>query len=180
MDRPLIELGKVFHRSRLYDKDVAMDRFRQGFEILKNEFEDIDLYIENNCYSVSNFFNYGDNTPFMLLSLQDFQDLKLKIDFNLLLDIGHLQVSSKSLGLDFNHELQMLFNESDYIHISDNDALHDQHFALHEDGFLINKINTLDWNNKVVTLEVCEGIEALKETYNIVSSLYQVVEVEAL
>ncbi len=170
VDRPVCELGKVFSRSSLYDKDKAINKFCHGFDLLKHKFNDIKIYLENNCYSSSNFNNYGDDIPFMLLSLDDYQNFKSKIDFNLLLDIGHLQVSSKTLGLVFEKELQKLFKESDYIHISGNDALHDQHLGLIKGNGLGKKIRNLSWDNKIITLEVYQGIEALKETYSIISS----------
>jgi sugar phosphate isomerase/epimerase len=170
VDRPVSELGKAFNHSALYDKETAMNQFCTGFNSLQQKFDDVKIYIENNCYSSSNFFNYGDNIPFMLLSSYDYKDLKSKINFNLLLDIGHLLVSSKTLGFDFEKELQILFKESDYIHLSDNDALHDQNLGLFNNGTLVEKVKNLDWNNKTITLEVYEGLEVLKETFNVISS----------
>ncbi|MCP3900208.1 MAG: TIM barrel protein [Desulfobacteraceae bacterium] len=170
VDRPICELGKVFSHSSLYDKDKAINKFCHGFDLLKHKFDDIEIYIENNCYSSSNFINYGDDIPFMLLNLDDYEKFKSKINFHLLLDIGHLHVSAKTLGLVFEKELQNLFKESDYIHISGNDALHDQHLGLIKGNGIGKKIKNLNWDNKIITLEVCQGIEALKETYSIISS----------
>jgi sugar phosphate isomerase/epimerase len=170
VDRPVSELGKIFKHSDLYDKDSAINQFCNSFNLLKYKFDDIKIYIENNCYSSSNFFNFGDNTPFMLLNLQDYQNLKAKIHFNLLLDIGHLLVSSKTLGLDFEKELKALFKESDYIHISDNDTLHDRNFGVFNESTLIKKLSNLDWTNKTITLEVYDGLNALRNTYNTIAS----------
>jgi len=172
VDRPVCELGKTFGQVDLYDKEMSINKFCNSFELLRQNFDDIKLYIENNCYSRSNFLNYGKNIPFMLLSFKDYQSLKKKINFNLLLDIGHLQVSAKTLGLDFERELNELFKESDYIHISNNDALHDQNLGVIKNSNLVKKIENLDWANKTVTLEVYEGLDALKETYNTISSFF--------
>ncbi len=131
------ELGKVFKHSELYNREQAINQFCKGFEFLRNKFDDVELYIENNCYSSSNYFVYNNFIPFMLLNLQDYQNLQSKIDFNLLLDIAHLLVSAKTLGCDFEKELGVFFEGTDYIHISGNDALHDQNFGLLEDCSLI-------------------------------------------
>jgi sugar phosphate isomerase/epimerase len=170
VDPPVGELGKVFKHSELYNREQAVNQFCKGFEFLRHKFDDVELYIENNCYSSSNCFVYNNSIPFMLLNLQDYQNLQSKIDFKLLLDIAHLLVSSKTLSCDFEEELNLLFKKTDYIHISNNDALHDQNLGLTKESNLVHKMKNLAWDTKIVTLEVYESIEVLKETYKIISS----------
>ena len=45
---------------------------------------------------------------------------------NILTDIGHLKVSSKTLNFKFLDELDKFLTYSDYLHISDNDSFSDQ------------------------------------------------------
>ncbi len=170
VDRPVGEIGKKFGRSHLYDREKAMKNFIAGFHLLKKEFKDIDLYVENNCYSASNYQVYGSNFPFMLLSFQDYKELKNEIDFNLLLDIGHLMVSAGTFRSDFKKEFQDMFEISDYIHISNNDSRHDQNLGLAEKSRLFEILSGCDWENKTVSLEIYEGLDALTDTYSIVSS----------
>ena len=171
MDRPVDEIGKKFGKSNLYDKEKALENFIDGFHMLKNEFNDINLYIENNCYSESNYMVYGNNAPFMLLTVHDFTELRKRIDFALLMDIGHLMVSANTFHLDFKKEFQDMFEASDYIHISNNDRRHDQNMGLTCESKLFKILNDYQWENKTVTLEIYDGFKALNKTYEIVSSL---------
>jgi len=171
VDRPVGEIGRKFGKSDLYDQEKAINRFVDGVGCLQNEFKGIELYIENNCYSASNYQVYGSNPPFMLLDFQDYQSLKGEIEFKLLLDIGHLLVTANTCHLDFDREFQGMFENSDYIHISDNDALHDQNLGLTEESRLLQMLNRCDWKQKTISLEIYEGWDALKETYSIVSDL---------
>ena len=173
VDRPIEEIGKKFGRSKLYDREKALNNFTDGFYRLKDEFKDIDFYIENNCYSASNYQVYGSKAPFMLLNFQDYEELRKKIDFKLLLDIGHLMVSAGTFDIDFKKEFQDMFKISDYIHISSNDSKHDQNLGLEKKSQLVEILNSCDWKNKTVSLEIYKGpdtlTDALIDTYSIVS-----------
>ena len=171
VDRPVDEIGKKFGKSNLYDKQKALKYFIAGFQILKDEFTDINLYIENNCYSESNYMVYGNNAPFMLLTFHDFTELRKRIDFALLMDIGHLMVSANTFHLDFKKEFQGMFEASNYIHISNNDRRHDQNIGLTDQSKLFKILNNYQWKNKTVTLEIYDGFKALNNTYKIVSAL---------
>lgn len=170
VDRPVEEIGKKFGRSCLNDREKALEYFTQGFHCLRDEFKDIDLYIENNCYSASNYQVYGSNFPFMLLNFQDYKELRKKIDFRLLLDIGHLMVSTGTFRSGFKEEFKEMFEISDYIHISNNDSRHDQNLGLSKKSGLVEMLSGCDWENKTVSLEIYEGPDALADTYSIVSS----------
>ena len=106
----------------------------------------------------------------MLLNFQDYKELQKKINFKLLLDIGHLMVSAGTFDIDFKKEFQELFNISDYIHISSNDSRHDQNLGLGKKSKLVEILNSCDWKNKTMSLEIYKGTDALIDTYSIVSS----------
>jgi sugar phosphate isomerase/epimerase len=171
VDRPVNEIGQQFGKSKIYSRKKALKRFVSGFQILKEEFNEIDLYIENNCYSESNGQVYGSDVPFMLLGADDYKELRNQIEFHLLLDIGHLMVTANTCHLDFEKEFQSLFNHSDYIHISSNDGKHDQNFGLTDKGKLFEILTDCNWENKIISLEIYEGLKALRNTYSMVSSL---------
>ncbi len=169
VDRPVAEIGKQFGKSGLYPEKDAVEQFTRGFRELAIEFKDIRLYIENNCYSQSNHTVYSPSIPFMLLGSKDVRELKELLEFNLLLDVGHLLVSSNSCGLAFENQFEALFSQSDYIHISDNDSLHDRNLGLTEKSSLLKYLSEYDWKDKIITLEVYAGMPVLKKTFDTVS-----------
>ena len=90
----------------------------------------------------------------------------LLIDFHLLLDIAHLKVSCKSLNLDFQKEFDNLVEQTDYIHVSDNNSLEDQNLPLIEGSELSKILVTKDFKGCNFTLEVFGKINDLKTSFN--------------
>lgn len=173
IDIRVSEIGKKISKNNLFDKNKAMQKFCDGFEELKSLAEDVKLYIENNVFSFTNHKTYNGDNIFMLTSSNECDELKNKIDFNLLLDVSHLKVSSKTLGLNFENELKKMIVISDYIHISDNDALHDLNHKLQKDSSLIKLLKEQDLKNKKFTLEIYDDMNAIKETYSILQEVIQ-------
>ncbi len=170
VDVGISELGKKIANKSLFDKQMAIERFCDGVNYIRNELGDLDIYIENNVFSHSNFKEYRGQNIFMLTSYHDYISLKERLDFKLLLDVAHLKVSSNTLALEFEFELDHLLNESDYIHISDNDGLHDLNHAIEIESYLYRRLK-----NKVfakdITLEVYGDIQAIKSSYHVVQEL---------
>ena len=134
------EIGKAILEGHLCNTKQAYERFCNGFNLIKNESKGIDIYIENNVYSKTNFNIYGLQIPFMLTSPDEYRELQQYIDFKLLLDVAHLYVSSRSLGFDFDSYLDQMIMETDYVHLSDNDGWHDQNAEFTSDSKLLDKI----------------------------------------
>jgi sugar phosphate isomerase/epimerase len=155
-------LGKSIPKLELYDRNKSIKRFFDGYRIVKNLAGDLTLYIENNVLSSTNFINYGLN-PFMLTTFDEYTELQQSEPFNILLDVAHLKVSCSTLGLDYKSEFGKLSALTDYIHISDNDGLHDQNLGFTKDSELLNLLRNIDLKSKTVTLEVYAGIDAIKE-----------------
>lgn len=88
VDRPVSEIGKKFGKSNLSDKRKAVQNFTKGFGLLREEFREIDFFIENNCYSESNYRVYGNDIPFMLLNFHDYRALKKKLISTCFLILG--------------------------------------------------------------------------------------------
>jgi sugar phosphate isomerase/epimerase len=173
IDIKVSEIGKKLSKDSLFDKQKAMQRFCDGFKELQALAGDVKLYVENNVFSSTNHKTYNGNNIFMLTSSKEYDELKNKIDFNLLLDVAHLKVSSKTLGLDFEEELSYMISQSDYIHISDNDALHDLNHKLQEDSNLVQLLKKQVLKNKDFTLEIYDDMDAIKETYTILQEVIQ-------
>lgn len=171
IDIEVDEIGKEVAKKETGDIECALKRFYKGFLDLKKEAGDIKLYVENNVYSHSIFRRYGNNNPFMLTTANDYQTLKKKIDFNLLLDVAHLYVSTKTLGLDFEKEFEQLFVVSDYIHLSDNDGFHDQNIGFTHESDLFKKLSRYNFTGKTITIEIYSDLQALTMSYQMISAL---------
>lgn len=171
IDIKVSEIGKKISKVNLFDKSKSIQRFCDGFREIQELTYDLELYIENNVFSSTNYKTYDGEQFFMLCNHKDYIELKGLIDFNLLLDIAHLKVSSKTLGLNFEDELNYMIKQSDYIHISDNDALHDLNYKLQKDSSLVKLLKKQDLKNKDFTLEIYDDMDAIKETYRILQEV---------
>jgi sugar phosphate isomerase/epimerase len=171
VDISVAEIGKAISACNLWDIKEAYERFCNGFNIIKNEAKEIEIYIENNVYSKTNFNVYGLPNPFMLTSPEEYRELKQHIDFKLLLDVAHLYVSSRTLGFDFDSHLNQMIIETDYVHLSDNDGYHDQNAAFTSNSKLLNKIRKKYLKGKTITLEIYTGIDGLKASFDHIAAI---------
>ena len=88
-----------------------------------------------------------------------------------MLDIAHLKVSCKSLNLDFQKEFDNLVEQTDYIHVSDNNSLEDQNLPLIEGSELSKILVTKDFKGCDFTLEVFGKINDLKTSFNLLQEI---------
>lgn len=167
IDVSLNEIGKKIAKKTVFDKEKAIARFCNGYEELKKNSYGINLYIENNVFSSSNYKTYEGENLFMMTTHKEYLELTKKIDFNLLLDVAHLKVSANSLRLDFDNEFTAMIKQSDYIHISDNDGLHDLNNTLEKNSCLAKALKKQNLISKDLTLEIYGNLEESKKTYNI-------------
>ena len=100
IDIKVSEIGKKISKVNLFDKSKSIQRFCDGVKKLQSLSGDLELYIENNVFSSTNAKTYENDNLFMLTNSSEYQELKNMINFNLLLDVAHLKVSSKTLELD--------------------------------------------------------------------------------
>jgi sugar phosphate isomerase/epimerase len=165
IDIRLSEIGKKLTKVNLFNKDESISKFCDAFELLQKIDKNINLYIENNVFSKSNSDAYHGENPFMMTHFKAYKSLKEKIDFNLLLDVAHLKVSVKTLGLNWKEEFNNMMNHSTYIHISDNDSLHDLNNRLTKKSSLFSMLKGCETKNKDFTLEIYDGIPSILESY---------------
>jgi len=64
-----------------------------------------------------------------------------------------------------------MINQSEYIHISDNDALHDLNFKLQIDSNLVELLAKQDLKNKDFTLEIYDGMDKIRKSYEILQKV---------
>lgn len=156
------EVGNNISLTELYNKDEALKRFCEGYNYLKEKAGDIELYIENNVLSYTNANTFKGQCPFMLTDYKGYEELSSVIDFRLLLDVAHLNVSANSLNIDFDEQLNKMISISDYIHLSDNNGLHDQNMCFSDDSDFLNVLKIYNINNKTVTIETYGSIPDIK------------------
>jgi len=172
LDLNVNEIGKAISKNKLFNSHDCINKFCKGFDELKIiAGSELELYIENNVYSSSNSATYNNEKIFMLTHYQDYLELEKVINFKLLLDVAHLKVSATTLDLNFESEMQKMVPKSDYIHISDNDGLHDLNNILQENSALVRLLKKQDLSNKNFTLEIYEKMENIKKTHDILSEI---------
>lgn len=166
-----IGIGNNLVKKKLYDFNLGIKKMIDSLQILYQEAgRNFKIYVENNVISQANYLKY-ENNPFLLTTSQDYKMFKSKIKLNLLLDIAHLKVSSNSLKKNFNFELEYLFNQTDYIHLSGNNSLEDSNKSLLSDNEITNFLKRNGLKNKTFTLEVYEGIDKIIQDYNFLNNL---------
>jgi sugar phosphate isomerase/epimerase len=172
MDIPLNELGQSIARQELFDRDKAMDRFVTNLNILQKEAGSVSLYVENNVVSKVNLDNYAGINPLFVTDATGYEEMHKRVtNIQLLLDVAHLKVSCVSLGRQFDEQLYHLVNETDYIHLSDNDGNTDSNGKIVNDSALFRSLKQCDLKGKTITLEVYGGLEDLRSSRETVMEL---------
>jgi hypothetical protein len=111
----------------------------------------VKLLIENHVLNRETLENFGN-----ILCLTTFSEInaffeELELNSHLLLDVGHLNVSTKSLGLDRITELSKLNSFAGGYQLSANSGLQDEHSCFDKSAWFLKHINLkLDY----ITLEI--------------------------
>jgi len=169
IDIKLSEIGKKLSRDNLFDEKEAVERFCNAYDVIKRKAKNVSLFIENNVFSKTNAETYDGENPFMMTNFNEYKALKEKIDFNLLLDVAHLKVSAKTLGLNWEYEFENMIDVSSYIHVSDNDGFHDLNNQLTRSSSLLSMLRQANTKNKDFTLEIYDGMDVIKKSHEVLS-----------
>jgi len=170
-DIPIKQIGISIDKQKLFNRNDAKLRFTESFINLQLKHPDIQLYIENNVLSNLNYRNFNEINPFFICDSTGYLEFKELIDFTLLLDIAHLKVSCQTLGLSFKDQFSFLINETDYIHISDNNGRVDSNNPLKKNSELFEFLSESDLKNKIITLEVYGPLVQIHENVHLINSL---------
>jgi len=127
--------GKIVSSAEKINRKLNLDIFIESLKELTDYAieHDVNLYLENNVISLENY-ELNNNQNIFLCT--DYDEIKFIMDqfniknFGLLLDTGHLKVSSKTLNLDLSHQVENILNYTRAIHHSDNDGLRDLNLPL--------------------------------------------------
>ena len=169
---PINELGKKITKSDLYSEEKAIAMFEKNLiEITEYNKNRVKLHVENNVLSKMNFTSFEQTNPFLFTDLHSLSKIEFANNYKILLDAAHLKVSCNSLSLNFEREWKILYDKTDYIHISDNDGTKDSNQVFKTDSNLFSILKKNWTNGKTITIEVYSGIETIKETYNAIEQL---------
>lgn len=165
VDVDVNQLGQKISRKTLNKRENALARFAEAWDRLNDVSAQcgVNLYLENNVFSRSNFEAFEGENPFLLTDVESYQELKSIMSFELLLDLAHLKVSATTLGLGFDNELEFLLPRASYLHLSENDGLADQNKALKMDSGIMEFLTPNKLKGKTIVLETyCELSEILE------------------
>jgi sugar phosphate isomerase/epimerase len=128
LDPRVDELGKRVARRTLFDREESLMRFIDRVNELAEEARTlgVKLLIENNVLSGNNYLAFQAD-PFLMTTASECLKIMSNTPKNveLLIDVAHLKVSSKTLNFD---PIKFLDECHDWIgayHLSDNDGNHD-------------------------------------------------------
>jgi sugar phosphate isomerase/epimerase len=144
LDPPAKELGKTLNRSKLFSRDQAMSLFLHRVKELAAyaAMKDIRLLVENNVLSKENFETHESNILLLADAGEIVEFLKeLGGDVGLLLDVGHLKVSSNTLQFDLLQTFELLEEFTEGYHLSENLGESDDHFGFNLDAWFVPLLN---------------------------------------
>lgn len=169
----LNEVGQKLNNRITYDEDSAYDRFCTAYEYISKLCyqNNIDLYLENNVLNAENYKEFDYHNYMMMTDYDSIIMMRKQLDFNLLLDLGHLYVSSKTLGISFMQECSLLKEYVRWIHISENNGVFDEHQPLKENSEIFTELSKL-YNTEVnITLETKGKIEDILSSIELIESI---------
>lgn len=164
-----IEAGKIGKRldcAVIYNEEKAYDRFCSAYAYLSNlcQKKGITLYLENNVLSEENYQEFQQHNYLMMTDYDSILMMNKKIDFNLLLDLGHLHVSANTLNLDFCEECNKLKRYVKWLHVSENDGITDQHYPIIRESVISDELGKIYSEGTNITLETIGNIEEIRNS----------------
>ena len=138
VDPKVDELGKNFGSQSLYDRKESIKAFIDRVHLLSEIAEKlgVELLIENNVLSATNFKSFSSN-PFLMASADECVSVMrdTPANVNLLVDVAHLKVSANSLNFDPVDFLEQTNPWTMAYHLSDNDGLSDSNAPFTDDSW---------------------------------------------
>lgn len=128
LDPQVSELGRSIKKRELYDRNEATKIFLENINIIADKASKmgISLLIENNVLSSNNFAEFKCN-PLLMTEAEECIKImnNSPSNVNLLLDLAHLNVSSKTIGFDKEVFINKCSKYIDAYHLSDNNEFED-------------------------------------------------------
>ena len=163
------EVGGTLSSKYLSDCRLAWELFLESVSQLKEVADKlgITLYVENNVLSASNGFSFS-KRPFIGLDAEEIEEIREATGCGVLVDFAHLYVSSRTLNLDFESQVQRLAPLSEYWHLSGNDSLEDKNGEIRSYDSILQILASVPYRPNFLSLEVYDGLPALCRSYSAV------------
>lgn len=162
------KLGKKFENVKLFNKDQSKKLFIENLNIISKKAYDlgIEILVENNVCSNQNKKIFKCN-PFLMVDADDCIDVMKKTpgNVNLLVDLGHLKVSSNSLNFNKYKFLSRCNKWIKGYHLSDNNGFRDQNKPINKNSWFwtyLKKQNTLFYTLETKHTSFKSKIDQLK------------------
>ena len=141
IDPKLSEIGSQIKNSKIYNRDEATKIFLENINFLSDRASKlgVSLFIENNVISLNNFKEFKCN-PFLMVESEECLNImdKTPSNINLLIDFGHLNVSSKTMNFDKAVFLDKCSDHIHAYHLSENKGIQDENDPI--------SVNSWFWN----------------------------------
>jgi len=149
LDPQVSELGRSIKNRELYDRDEASKIFMDNVNIIADKASKmgISLLIENNVLSSKNFAEFKCN-PLLMTEAEECITImnNSPSNVNLLLDLAHLNVSSKTIGFDKEVFLTKCSKYIGAYHLSDNNELEDSNNSISKKSWFWKHLkNSIDY-----------------------------------
>jgi sugar phosphate isomerase/epimerase len=167
----IAELGKVISSRTLYNRHEAKSLFIERVNFLSDRASSlgISLLIENNVLSSRNFNEFNCN-PFLMVDAEECLEImnQTPSNVNLLVDVAHLKVSSKSLKFDPELLFKICNKWILAYHLSDNDGTQDNNETICEKSWFwpYLKLQLDYYSLEVYSLTYDQLVEQLSLTNN--------------
>jgi len=174
-DPNIKDLGKKFTDVSLKDRKKTINLFLARVNLLAKEEKkkNVKILIENNVITIENFKKFKQD-PLLLTHPDEIIKFfkKCDKDVGLLLDVGHLKVSAKTLGFDLLKAHEMLKPYIKGYHLSDNNGLRDSNKEFTKKSWFYNKLKK---NVKYISIEVyTKNIKKLKSLQDLIRKKYDI------
>jgi len=132
LGHPLLKLPRIPYQQAYKTLQTSMSELCEYAQKVK-----VRLAIENNV--VTNFnLEDGKNTVLLIadeLEAVKFNELVCSPNLFYLIDLGHLKITSTSLGFDISHYLKKILPFTLAFHLSDNNSMEDQHLSFNKEAW---------------------------------------------
>lgn len=143
--------GKITSQNTKFDFSFMnfVDNFRRLNDYAKKL--GVKLLVENHALNMETLDKFGSILCLTTSSEVSEFFTELGLNSQLLIDVGHLNVTSKSLGLDRITELEKMTSFSGGYQLSANSGLQDEHLCFDKSAWFLNHI---DLKLEYITLEI--------------------------
>jgi sugar phosphate isomerase/epimerase len=161
IDPKVNSLGKTIKKQEIINRKSAINNFLKSVKYLSKiaKINKIKLLIENNVLTKKVFEEFNQN-PFLFVESNEIVKIIKKMPNNvkLLIDVGHLNVSSLTLRFDKLKFIQNCLPHIEAYHLSENNHIKDQN----------KPINNNSWFFKFVKKDIVKVLELKTKNFGLI------------